>query len=183
MGLFGRPEPKLDTENSDAMDTAWKIRGAVVDWTGKVDAKAAFAFTIESAALATMIAFSGEGRVFGHLDGPVQNITYFGAAALLLLSAASALLVVTPRLRLFKVKKEWPENFIYFGHLKSWDPARLGSKIQETDMLPVLTKQLVTMSKICWNKHQWVAISFILAALAGVSLLVCALLVRAGLPL
>jgi hypothetical protein len=181
--LFARnrpAEPVPAQSDKEALETAWKIHGALVDWTGKVDAKASFAFALESAGLATIVALSAEGRLFGSLQGPLQNITYYSAAIALVLAAGCALWVVIPRLRMRHLGKEWPENFIYFGHLRYWDPSALPQKIKETDLLPVLTKQMVGMSRIAWHKHVLVKISMILASTAGACLLACAMLVRAG---
>ncbi|KRE88276.1 hypothetical protein ASG86_03690 [Arthrobacter sp. Soil764] len=174
-------EPSAASKDKEALETAWKIHAALVDWTGKVDAKASFAFTLESAGLATMVALSAKDRLFGTLTGPLQNITYHAAVFSLLVAAACAMWVVIPRLRMRHVGKEWPDNFIYFGHLKYWDASKLPQKIQSTEMLPVITKQMIGMSKIAWMKHLFVKASMILASIGGVCLLTCGLLVRAGL--
>lgn len=47
-------------------------------------------------------------------------------------------------------------------------------------MLPVVSKQLVNMSKIAWKKHVLVKLSMILAATGGLAFVLCALLVRTG---
>lgn len=166
-------------EHSGDLDTAWKIHAAIVDWTGKVDAKASFAFTVESAAVATMVALSGDGRIFACLRGFWQNATFYAAGLLFLLAAFAALIVVVPRLRMKEVKKEAPFNFIYFGHLQHWESEQLRWKIENTNLLPVLARQLVVMSKLCWQKHVLAATSFILTGCGGLVLLICILLVRA----
>ncbi|MCX2749919.1 DUF5706 domain-containing protein [Arthrobacter sp. MI7-26] len=111
----------------------------------------------------------------------MQNITYYAAIFSLIIAASCAMWVVVPRLRMRHVGKEWPDNFIYFGHLKYWDAAELPRKIRDTEMLPIITKQMVGMSKIAWMKHLLVKASMILASIRGVCLLTCGLLVRAGL--
>lgn len=176
-----RTEGREAREDKDALDTAWRIHGALVDWTGKVDAKASFAFALESAGLGVIVTLSGKDRLFSALEGPWQQISYIVAAAGLALGAGCAMWVVIPRLRATKVKKEWPDNFIYFGHLKFWKPEDLPTKIKATELLPVITNQMVRMSKIAWMKHVLVVISMSLASTAGVSLLICATLVRMGL--
>ncbi|MEV4952176.1 hypothetical protein MRBLAR21_000942 [Paenarthrobacter nitroguajacolicus] len=163
------------------METAWKIHAALVDWTGRVDTKASFSFTLQSAALGVIVALSDEGRMFGLLEGPWQNIAYRVACLALIFGAASSMWVVIPRLRMRHVKKEWPDNFIYFGHLKFWKPEDLEAKIRQADMLSVLSKQLVGMSRIAWAKHILVKIAMSLASVGGLSLLLCAALIQAGL--
>lgn len=175
-----KAEPEVDKIDKESLDTAWRIHGALVDWTGKVDAKASFAFALESAGLGVIVTLSGKDRLFGALEGPWQNISYIVAAAALVLGAGCAMWVVIPRLRATKVGKEWQDNFIYFGHLKYWKPEDLPAKIKATDLLPVITNQMVRMSKIAWMKHVLVVISLILASIAGLSLLICASLVRMG---
>ncbi|GGV40719.1 MULTISPECIES: Pycsar system effector family protein [Paenarthrobacter] len=172
------PEPvKSDKE---ALETTWKIHAALVDWTGKVDAKAAFAVALESAGITTIVALSAEGRLFGALQGCLQQVTYYLAIVALVVAAGCAMWVVMPRLRMRHVGKEWPENFIYFGHLRYWDAGPLQDKIKQTDLLPVLTKQLIGMSRIAWTKHLLVKLSMICASIGGISLLTCGLLVRAS---
>lgn len=175
-----KAEPPTVSTDKEALETAWKIHAALVDWTGKVDAKASFAFALESAGLATMVALSAKDRLFGALNGPLQNMTYYGAIFSLVLAAGCAMWVVVPRLRMRQVGKEWPNNFIYFGHLKYWDASNLPQKIKEAEMLPIITRQMVGMSKIAWNKHLLVKASMILASIGGVLLLACGLLVRSG---
>lgn len=180
--MFGRrSDEQIEQEEGEkAIETAWRIHGALSDWTGKVDAKASFAFTLESAGVATAIALADENRVFDVLEGPVQSILYFGGLILLSIAAACSVWVVIPRLRYSKVKEEWPGNFIYFGHLKYWDYEMLPGAIKKKDLLPVLTHQMVEMSKICWRKHVAVVISMFLAVAGGAALVFCAFLVQFG---
>lgn len=181
--MFRRKTVQTPAENDKAIETAWRIHGALSDWTAKVDAKATFAFTLESAGIATAIALADDKRVFDVLEGPVQEILYFGGLITLSIAAVFSVWVVIPRLRYFKVKKEWPGNFIYFGHLKYWDHEALPDAITNKDLLPVLAHQLVEMSKICWQKHIAVVVSMTLAVLGGTALACCAFLVRFGLTL
>lgn len=176
------PVPPAKDEDKAALETAWKIHGALVDWTGKVDTKAAFAFALESAGIGLVITLSAKDRIFATLYGPLQNVTYYAGGISLVLAAACAMWVVIPRLRMWHVGKEWPDNFIYFGHVKFWEPPALMQKLKDTDMLPVVSKQLVSMSKIAWQKHILVKLSMVLAATGGLALVVCALLVRVGAP-
>jgi len=176
-----RPERKSASDDKEALDTAWRIHGAIVDWTGKVDAKASFAFALESAGFAMVVTLSGKDRLFNRLEGPWQEITYYGAAVSLVMAAGCAMWVVIPRLRMRHVKNEWQDNFIYFGHLKFWPLNELPTKIQEAKMLPILTNQLVRMSKITWQKHLLVKVSLIFASMAGLGLVACATLIRLGL--
>lgn len=170
-----------NTRDKEALDTAWKIHAALVDWTGKVDAKASFSFTLQSAALGVTVALSASDRMFAVLEGPWQNIAYAVACVSLILGAGCSMWVVIPRLRLFHVKKEWPDNFIYFGHVKFWKPGDLKEKIRDADMLSVLSNQMVRMSRIAWTKHILVKLSMSFASMGGISLLLCAGLLRLGL--
>lgn len=175
-----RSKPAVVDNDKESLETAWKIHGAIVDWTGKVDAKASFAFTIESAGVATTVALSGEKRIFSALEGPWQNFLYNGGIVSLLGAAAFAVWVVIPRLRMRHMKSEYPNNFIYFGHLKYWKPEDLPDAIGKKDLLPVLTHQLVNMSQITWRKHVAVKISMWLAIYGGASLVACGIMLRFG---
>lgn len=176
-----RNKSEETAKDSSSLDTAWRIHGALVDWTGKVDAKASFAFTIESAGVATTVALSGDKRMFSALDGPWQNVLYYGGIVALLIAAAFSVWVVIPRLRMRHVKNEYPNNFIYFGHLQYWKPEDLPGAIAKKDLLPVLTHQMVKMSKIAWRKHVAVKVSMWLAISGGVVLVTCGAMIRFGL--
>ncbi|MFJ8669757.1 hypothetical protein [Streptomyces sp. NPDC093600] len=54
---------------SDPRETAWRIHAALGEWTARVDAKASFALTLESAALAGIAALSDKNRLFSNLTG------------------------------------------------------------------------------------------------------------------
>lgn len=183
--IWNRQKPKEPVEdtrtvNSASVDTAWRIHGALVDWTGKVDAKATFAFTIQSAGVVSTVALSGPKRVFDAMEGPWQHVLYYGGILALLFAAAFSVWVVVPRLRMRHVKKEYKDNFIYFGHLQYWDPADLPEAIARKDILPVLAQQMVKMSEIVWHKHIAVKVSMVFAIAGGVSLVACGFMVRFG---
>ncbi|MFI0155843.1 Pycsar system effector family protein [Streptomyces lydicus] len=155
--------------NSDPRETAWRIHAALGEWTARVDAKASFALTLESAALAGIVALSDNNRLFSNLTGFSVRGPLWAGIFLILAGAVLAILVVAPRLRARKkLEAEFSENFIFFGHLKYWEPVALAHKLQEQDMLPVLTNQLVNMSKIAWKKHRYVQLSFLLAGVGGI---------------
>ncbi len=150
-----------------SIDTAWKIHAALVDWTGKVDTKASFALTLESAALVTVVTLSSTAKPLADLGG-MALIAYRVGIALLGLGALCAASVVSPRLRSRAMKRESAENFIYFGHIKDWEPAALATALRQDDVLAVLSRQLVAMSRIAWRKHrqvQWSLISGVTGAL------------------
>lgn len=163
------PRPSSDAA---AIDTAWRIHQAQVEWTGKVDAKATFAFAIESAALATVVALTTNGRLFSDLE-KYWLILYWVGLISLLISASFAALVVIPRLRSKHLAKESQTNFIYFGHARLWDVKELESALKDTAVLPQLSLQIVRMADISWTKHVRVQWSFCLAALGGIALVVC----------
>lgn len=170
-------EQVIDTRS---VDTAWRIHGAIADWTGKVDAKASFAFTIQSAGVVSTVALSGPNRVFDALEGLWQHMLYYGGILALLFAAAFSIWVVIPRLRMRHVKSEYKDNFIYFGHLKYWDPADLPEAIAKKEILPVLAQQMVKMSEIVWRKHLAVKVSMILALVGALALVVCGGMIRFG---
>ncbi|WP_326844569.1 DUF5706 domain-containing protein (plasmid) [Streptomyces sp. NBC_01558] len=161
----------------EAKETAWRIHAAIGEWTGRVDAKASFALTLESAALAGIIALSDNGHRFSRLHGYGARLPLWAGAGLILAGAVLAILVVAPRLRKGALlKQEAPQNFIYFGHLQYWDPTALTQKLAREDILPILSNQLVNMSKIAWRKHRFVQLSFLLAAAGGILVFIAGLL-------
>ncbi|WP_404433898.1 DUF5706 domain-containing protein [Microbacterium lacus] len=159
---------------SNAVDTAWRIHQAQVDWTGKVDAKATFAFAIESAAIATVVALTATDRLYSSLVGIWQAVYYLGLVSLMV-AAGFAALVVIPRLRSKHLQKESDDNFVYFGHARLWNASDLELALVSRDILPQLSRQIVGMAQIAWTKHVRVQWSFRLAALGGVALVLCGL--------
>jgi len=147
-----------------------------MDWTARVDAKASFAFAIESAAIATVVALTAKGRLFSELNQWWLFILYFIGLALLLLAAALAALVVAPRLRTRKAKDEATENFIYFGHVRNWDAGDLATALERERIVPQISAQIVRMAKIAWTKHIRVQWSFRAAIVGGLVLVFCGLL-------
>jgi hypothetical protein len=175
-----RRERDKDAAESDlesaSVDAAWRIHQAQADWTGKVDAKASFAFAIESAAIATVVALTAKDRVFSGLDQWWLVGLYAGGLVLMLAAAGLAALVVVPRLRSKAAAREASSNFIYFGHVRSWSPEKLEAALRQGEILPQLSRQIIHMAEIAWRKHLRVQWSFGLAVAAGLCLVTCGLL-------
>lgn len=159
----------------DPIDTAWKIHAALTDWTAKVDTKASFALTIESALLVGVVTLSAKERVFHNLPGGWPVFWYAAGISLLVLAVLLAAFVVRPRLRADKVASESPNNFIYFGHLKHLQPCEIKYRLEQVPLLPVLSKQLHEMSKIAWQKHILVQWSMNFAPIGVLALAICAI--------
>ncbi|UFR02307.1 DUF5706 domain-containing protein [Streptomyces sp. Go40/10] len=156
------------TSTPKSVDTAWRIHAAIGEWTARVDTKASFALTLESAALAGVVALSDKGRLFSDLHGWSTRALLWAGSVLILAGALLAILVVVPRLRSRKtLEQEAGQSFIYFGHLQFWKPAELEAALEQQNVLSVLSHQLVNMSKIAWRKHRFVQLSFLLAAIGG----------------
>ncbi|SHV60519.1 Uncharacterised protein [Mycobacteroides abscessus subsp. abscessus] len=154
------------TEDDDqAIDNAWKIHAALADWTGKVDTKASFALTIETALLAGVVTLSSSGRIFASISGWFAIALYVLGVVLLVASALFAVWVVRPRLRSPNLESEAADSYVYFGHLRLQSKTEVLKHLQETPILPVLANQLVQMSKIAWQKHRFVQISMTVGVL------------------
>lgn len=160
--------PGDDGQRDDAaIEHAWKIHAALVDWTGKVDSKASFALTLESAILGAIAAFSTTERPLSGLTGGAV-LAYRAGVAGLVLAALCAVAAVIPRVRFWQTLSEWERNVIFFGHTRHWkDAAALAKALRESDMLDVLVRQHMAMSKIAWSKHVWVQASLALAVVGA----------------
>lgn len=152
--------------NPDPLDTAWRIHGALADWTGKVDTKASFTLTIETALMAGIVTLYSNGRALSGLDGPRATVSGIGVA-LLAIAMVCAVAVVIPQLRSGKdLKTEAAAgNFIYFGHLRHLEPEEIKAFISNTEMLPVLANQHRRMSDIAWKKHRRIQLSMAFAVI------------------
>ncbi|MCC9175848.1 Pycsar system effector family protein [Arthrobacter sp. zg-Y179] len=169
---------KQPPSNDKAIEQAWKIHAAQAEWTGKVDAKASFAFAVESAIIATTVALSANGRLFSNISGWLDETLYWIGVLSLLAGAFFALVVVRPRLKADVVKKMAEDNFIYFGHAQYWESGDLAQALKERDILPVITRQIVVMADIAWQKHRWVQLSMSLGGVGGALLVACGLIQR-----
>lgn len=159
----------------DPIDTAWRIHADIADWTGKVDTKASFTSALETALLVGVLGIAGGKRRLSHLDGAALVVFWIGVAVLVA-SLLAVLYVVRPRIRSREMKPEAGENFIFFGHVKDWQPNELAAAISERDLLPVLSRKIVTMSKIAWAKHRLLQLSVTGAVVAGALISLAAVL-------
>ncbi|MET8685279.1 Pycsar system effector family protein [Streptomyces sp. NPDC004732] len=145
---------------TDPVETAWRIHAVLIDWTGKVDAKAGFALALESAV--AVIAFSGSDDRLAELDGVLSLILFWLGAALLGLSAIASMSAISPRLGR-RAGPHRENHFLYYGDLRHWAPERLAEKLGQTSPLDALTHQLVVMSQVLWIKSRRVQQSLALA--------------------
>ncbi|WP_254909739.1 Pycsar system effector family protein [Micromonospora sp. NBS 11-29] len=95
---------------------------------------------------------------------------------LLLLAIALATLAILPHLgSARRHRRERHENLVYFGHLRMWQAGELGQQLaglSSTERSLMLSRQLVTMSRINWRKHR--------SLQASVAVLLLALLTVTG---
>ncbi|MFC7876189.1 Pycsar system effector family protein [Isoptericola sp. NPDC057391] len=168
--------PNVDPTSSEAaaVETAWRIHDKTAGATGAVDSKAAFLFTVQSAALVVVVTLSDQGRVLSRTGTPWENMLLLAGMLLLLIGALLSATIVVPRLRFRAVRRradEWKTNTVYFGHLRHWDPPELEAALRDKPVLPMLAEQLVHMSKIAWRKHVAAIVSLwvTLAGLASVA--------------
>lgn len=159
------------TPDYDPIDTAWRIHGTVLEWIARAETKASFALTVESAIIAGVVALTGKGRRFGDLDEPAEVATFGLGVLCLFIAVFYAGWVVLPQLRRSAVQAEARQNHIYFGHLMYHDQIELEQALRDKDPLPMLSKQLIVVSKIAWAKHGRVEWSMLSAAV-GVFFLV-----------
>ena len=171
--MFGRRSPASlaflalrDEDEADPSRTAWRIYDALADWIGKVDAKASYALTIESGALAGVIALAEPGdRLSMSRAGTVTFIT---GVVLLGAGALTAICVVMPRLTSQKtLHHESPSNYVYFGHLRLWSPDDLEAILRNDCILPALCRAVIVMSDCAWKKYRLMQLSLILSAMGA----------------
>jgi Family of unknown function (DUF5706) len=151
-------------EQRQATESAWRIHEALMDWTGKVDAKATVVLSLESAVVTALAALSGNWPLPAAGRCPTALVLcYWTGVGLLVLSVAISVLVVLPRLGRGASGRRWRDGYVYFGHLRHWETADLVDAMRVHDILPVLARQLIAISRICWRKHRLVQVSIALA--------------------
>lgn len=148
-----------------ATESAWRIHEALMDWTGKVDAKAAVVLSLESAVVTALAALSAGRTVWTAGRSPTAALVfcYWMGVGLVVLSMSISVVVVLPRLDGCTAGRRWRGGYVYFGHLRHWEAADLADALRAGEVLPVLARQLVTVSHICWRKHRLVQVSIVLA--------------------
>lgn len=158
-------ENNTSTDLPEALENAWRLHDAQMDWTGKVDTKAAFALTLQAALLAAAVALLDE------LDFWPEYLLIGLSAILVAAGAVFAASVVAPQLRSKHLPTELASNFIYFGHARGWKPEALARQLRRTDLTEQIARQVVVMANIGWRKHRRVAWSIWLTVAGGVMLL------------
>lgn len=63
------------------VDTAWEIQKALLDWNGRVDIRATFTLTIDTALIGAVIALSTDGGLFAGLGGASRVFNFVGVAS------------------------------------------------------------------------------------------------------
>lgn len=165
------------TADRDPVEQAWHIHGQIVAWTSNVDSKASFALAVESAVAAGVVTLAGDGHRLHGIVGSWENGLFYAGCGLLASAVVFVALVVRPRLRSKHVKTEAPDNYIFFGHLRHWQPDDLAKALDQRDILPVLSRQLINMSRVAWLKHRLLQLSMY-SAIIGTSLIgACAAMV------
>ncbi|WP_405731208.1 DUF5706 domain-containing protein [Streptomyces sp. NBC_01537] len=144
-------------------ETAWRIQAAVADWTAKADSKASFALTMQSTALAVLGLLASSRRAAGDLDDTVPQMLLWMGVLLMVGGVSCAAWAISPNLRKERRGPESDDDFLYFGHVRHLDPAVLEAALRDKDPLPSLSRQVVVMSEIAWNKHRRVQWSLMLA--------------------
>jgi hypothetical protein len=140
-----------------ALDAAWRIHDAQMEWTGRVDTKATFAFGIEAALVAAIAALSaspGALRVIGWFQ-----LFFWLGLLLLAVGAYLSAMVVAPILRSRNLANEARRDHIYFGHVRHLTPEQFEQRIRRADLLPVLSRQIVRVAGLNWVKHRRVQTS------------------------
>ena len=163
------PEVPPATSGKLSLDFAWRVHVTQEAWTSKVDTKASILLALEGGALFAILSANATGGLLSQIDRWRQILEIIGASTLLA-ALVIAVGAVYPRLgSSWSHKSAHGSNFIYFGHLRLWEPGRLRAELNAFDpdtQLHMLCLQLVEMSKINWRKHRLVQISLSLALLS-----------------
>lgn len=147
--------PAETTDSAKAVEFAWRVHEGIGSWTSRVDTKASIALAIEAVILGFAVNLATGTGELATASG--VRLYLLGLGVLLLVaSIVLSVAVIFPQLRRSKVRAEYRENFIYFGHLQHWHPEDLSVRLAgEPIPLEQISRQLVNMSTIAWRKHAW----------------------------
>ncbi|MFF2114666.1 Pycsar system effector family protein [Rhodococcus koreensis] len=170
----------LDQERLDVMrdkarvDTAWEIQKALLDWNGRVDIRATFTLTIDTALIGAVIALSTDGGLFAGLGGASRVFNFVGVA-FVFASALCAVAVVTPVLRRRSVLQSEARNhnkFIYYGHLRQLSDTEI-HRYLELDgpaILGALSHELKYTGDNAWRKNRFTQLALLFTTVGSVLL-------------
>ena len=147
------------TDDHSAVERAWKIHDATVQWTSNVDSKASFASAVQIATLGLIATLTGDGGALSEINDGWGLRLFWAGVGTITASLLVVLRAVKPRVRAGQIDSESSDNFVFFGHVRNWTPADLETALLERPILPVLSRQLVVMSQIAWRKHRELQVS------------------------
>lgn len=143
---------------------AWQVHDGLHEWTAKVDAKASVILTIETAILGMIVVFAGQDHRLDRMTG-WETWDFRAGVALLVGAIILAGAAVFPQLNRRDVRRAWRHNYVYFGHLRRWEPQELVNAVESGGAAQtklVLGTQLIAISKIVWRKHTFLQYSMLL---------------------
>lgn len=137
----------------------WRLHAGLESMAARADAKAGI-----------LLAHQGGAFVLGVTAIQVDHGGWIIGPAMALVVAAmgAAIAVVVPSLRP-RNRVEAAGDFVYFGHLREWHPPTLAERIEalsREDEIAMVTRQVVTLSRINWRKHRLLQISLSLTVSA-----------------
>ena len=157
---------------------AWRVSQALHDWTAKVDMKASVILSVETAIFGVILLFAGKGKPLGHLTGFSVWIFRIGIF-LIILAIVAAGAAIFPQLNRREARMNWRQNYVYFGHLRHWDPADLVAVFDRSHdgrANLVASTEIIALSKIIWRKHTFIQWSMSFVALGNLAILITSLL-------
>ena len=160
-------------DSAVGVNFAWRTHQALVGWTASVDTKAAITLSLGGVILGFYISQGSSNHILLSAHR-WQSVTEIIGMCLTVIGVIISGLVIAPRLNRRLTKKNWQQNYLYFGHLRSWDTHRLKRALTELDNdqeLELLSAQLVAMARIAWYKHALLQLA-LASLLCGVPLVV-----------
>jgi heme exporter protein D len=171
----GLEQERLDVMRDKArVDAAWEIQKALLDWNGRVDIRATFTLTIDTALIGAVIALSTDGGLFAGLGGASRVFNFVGVA-FVFASALCAVAVVTPVLRRRSVLQSEARNhnkFIYYGHLRQLSDTEI-HRYLELDgpaILGALSHELKYTGDNAWRKNRFTQLALLFTTVGSVLL-------------
>lgn len=136
----------------------WRLHAGLEAMAARADAKAGI-----------LLAHQGGAFVLGITALQMGGGSAVVLAMMLVVAAmGTSIAVVVPVLRP-KGRMVAIGDIIYFGHLREWQPPSLAERIAEVsqdDEIAMVSRQLVTLSRINWRKHRLLQISLSLTVSA-----------------
>jgi hypothetical protein len=163
----GNSDPATGPSPTADRELAWRLYSNAEAAAARADVKASIILAFQGSAL-VLVATSRIVAI-----GPAQHLPNAAITVVMLMllgAIAAGVAAIAPTLGSLRGHRhDYPRHYVYFGHLRYWDPVALAARLPRTDPaeeIGMLAPQLITISRLTWRKHRLVQLSVVVTFVA-----------------